>query len=418
MEKRVTDVLIEKPIVEEVDAGYTLKELEQKIANYQTSTNKLPRSKHIVVKLPSNVEKIDMCVLSNVMIGLTGAHNKTAKEDKPFRVQKFKAHIEELAKNPESRIVLGGDLFYFPGGGEKYRDAYQPSYDDQVKLMAELLNPIKDKIVGAYDGTDEIKIFEKDGLNLTSKLMKNLGIADRYCGQMAEVDFVFNNRMTNETSQTVHMLFDHGFLAANVTSTIAKKTEGLQNKIDGKDFYFTSHYNKLFIERRANLVSDSGSRMLKRPYYFVSVGGYRDYPNRLTSNRNVSACNTDNGMIRVFVVPNPDRGNVRGHDYVGEPKYKICQEFKNFGRTQGTELNFDIIKEIAKINAENTYAKLMLIESINEQFDDLRSENVGKALTKYYGNQIKQEEEMSSLKKQLVKDSKKTVTISDKESEL
>ena len=418
MAKPKNDITYEKndDAIEEVE--YSLENLENDIAGYQSNTNKLPRSKHIIVKLPTDEAQIDMCVLSNIFVGLTGAHHKTAKEDKPFRVQKFKAHIEELAKNPDAKIMLGGNLFYYPGGGLKYRKTYAPSYNHQVQLLVKLLSPVKDKIVGAYDGTQEIKIFEQDGMNLTYQLMQALGIEDRYCGQMAEVDFVFNNKMTNGTSQPVHMLFDHGFLAANVTATVAKKTEGLQNKINGKDFYFTSHYNKLFIERRAALVADSGSRMLKRPYYFVSVGGYRDYPNRLTSNRNVSASNTDNGMIRVFVVPNPDRGNVRGHDYVGEPDYKICQEFKNFGRTPGTELNFDIMKEVAKVNAENTYAKLMLIESINEQFDSLQSENVGKILTKHYGKQSQQERTIPAEQKQPVTTSKQTVIISDEEDEL
>ncbi len=377
------DIIEEDEEVEQKE--FTLDDLEKEIADYPQNTNKLPRSKHLTVKLPQNIKQIDMCVLSNIMVGLTGAKHKTAKEEKPFRIQKFKAHIEELARNPEAQVMLGGDLFYYPGGSANYRKAYSPSYEEQVHIMAQLLAPIKDKIVGAYDGTEEVKIFEKDGVNLTYNLMKELGIADKYCGQMAEVDFIFNNEMTNNTSQPVHMLFDHGFLQANLTSTVANKTEGLQDKINGKDFYFTSHYNKLFIERRAFLVADNGNRMLKRPYYFISVGGYRDYPNRLASNRNVSSANTDNGMIRVFVVPNPDRGNVRGHDYVGEPAYKICQEFKNFGREPGSELNFDIIREIAKINAENTYAKIMLIDSINQQFDNLKGENTESILTKHYG---------------------------------
>lgn len=397
---------------------YSLEELEKDIAGYKNNTNKLPRSKHIVVKLPSNIKQIDMCVLSNIMLGLTGAHHKTAKEDKPFRIQKFKAHIEELARNPEAQVMLGGDLFYFPGGGIKYRKHFTPSYNDQVNLMAKMLAPIKDKIIGAYDGTEEIKIFEKDGINLTYSLMRALGISDRYCGQMAEVDFIFNNDMTNNTAQPVHMLFDHGFLVANVTATVAKKTEGLQDKINGKDFYFTSHYNKLFIERRAALVVDKGNRMLKKPYYFVSVGGYRDYPNRLTSNRNVSAANTDNGMIRVFVVPNPDRGNVRGHDYVGEPTYKICQEFKNFGRTPGTELDFNIMREIAKINAENTYAKIMLQESIDSQFEKLQSENVDKILAKYYEKQEQSERAIPSELKKIVKNESQPLIISEEEDDL
>ena len=95
--------------------NYTLTDLEKDIAGYSLSKNKLPRSKHAVVKLHESVKYVDLCVLSNTQIGLTGAHLRTAKDDKPFRINKFKAHIEELAKDPNARIMLGGDLFYLCG---------------------------------------------------------------------------------------------------------------------------------------------------------------------------------------------------------------------------------------------------------------------------------------------------------------
>ena len=365
---------------------YKLEDLEQDIQSYSSSDKKLPRGKHAVVKLHESIKFLDICVISNVNIGLTGAHFKTAKDDKPFRINKFKAHIAELAKDPNARIMLGGDLFYFPGGGMKYRELYSPSYQEQCDMLAELLSPIKDKIIGAYDGTDEIKIFEKDGVNVTKMLCDALGLPDRYFGQMAEVDFEFKNEYTNGTPKVVHMLFDHGFLVANVMNTVAKKTEGLQSKIAGKDFYFTSHYNKLFIEKTATLVADNQT-MIKKPCYFISVGGYRDYPNRLTSNRNVAPASTNNGIIRVFVAPNPDRNNIRGNNYLGEPQYKICQEFINFGTTASSHLDFDLCEEIMRLNEQNTLNKNLLVALIQEKIDQISKHNTEEILAKFYGEQ-------------------------------
>ena len=101
-----------------------LKELQQKIENSGNSSNKIPRQKHITVFLPESCEQIDVCVLSNIQIGLTGPTAYTAKEDKPFRINKFKAHIAELAKNPQAKVFLGGDLFYYPSGSKKFRELY------------------------------------------------------------------------------------------------------------------------------------------------------------------------------------------------------------------------------------------------------------------------------------------------------
>ena len=138
---------------------FDLNDLQKAIDDYPKSKAKLPRGRHAVVKLNDSVKFLDICVLSNTNIGLTGADLRTAKEEKPFRLNKFKAHIQELANDPNARVMLGGDLFYFPAGGKEYRELYSPSYEEQVSMMAELLEPIKDKIIGGYDGTDEVKIY-------------------------------------------------------------------------------------------------------------------------------------------------------------------------------------------------------------------------------------------------------------------
>ena len=390
---------------------YSLDELQEEISSYNQSTKMLPRSKKLTVQLPKDMKYIDVCILSNIQIGLTGPHKKTAKFDKPFRIKKLQAHIEELAKNPNAKVFLGGDLFYFPGGTPEYRELYKPSFRDQIDLMAELLEPIKDKIVGAYDGTEEAKIFEKDGINMTQELMDALGLADRYFGQMAEVDFIFRSDYTHGNPKVVNMLFDHGFLVANVMNTVAKKTQGLQDKINGKDFYFTSHYNKTFIEKTATLQPDNSAHMIKKPCYFVSVGGYRDYPNRLTSNRNVSPANTNNGMIRVFVAENPDRNNIRGNNYLGEPQYKVCQEFVNFGRTSSLGFDFDLIEEIARINEQNIINSDLLASKIKEKIEEINRDNAQKLIQKYYSEEYKTQEEIA--RKPKIEATNKKVYIKD-----
>lgn len=374
-------------------------QLQQDIESYAKSEKVLPRSKKATVQLSENEKYIDICVLSNILIGLTKPHKNTSKFDKPFRIKKLQAHIEELSKNSNAKVFLGGDLFFFPGGGEKYRELYSPTYYEQIEIMTELLQPIKDKIIGAYDGTEEAKIFEKDGINMTAELMKSLGKPERYMGQMAEVDFVFKNEYTNQNAKVVNMVFDHGFLVANVLNTVAKKTQGLKDKINGKDFYFTSHYNKTFIEKTAYLQPDNQAHMIKKPCYFVSVGGYRDYPNRLQSNRNVSPVNTNNGMIRVFVALNPDRNNIRGNNYLGEPQYKVCQEFINFGRTEKLEFDFKLIEEIARLNEENIVNRDQIIARIKEKIDERNRENSKVLIEKYYGKKDDEVEEKGSKNK-------------------
>lgn len=54
MAKPKNDITYEKndDAIEEVE--YSLENLENDIAGYQSNTNKLPRSKHIIVKLPTD----------------------------------------------------------------------------------------------------------------------------------------------------------------------------------------------------------------------------------------------------------------------------------------------------------------------------------------------------------------------------
>ena len=77
---------------------YTLENLEKDIQKYTTQSNKLPRSKRAVIKLPKTVKMLDLCVLSNILIGLTISHSRIAEEEKPFRLNKLRSHIQELSK--------------------------------------------------------------------------------------------------------------------------------------------------------------------------------------------------------------------------------------------------------------------------------------------------------------------------------
>jgi len=88
---------------------YNLEKLESEIVKYNKHKNKLNRSKHGIVKLANHIDYVDICVVSNIMVGLTGASLRTAKDDRPFRIKKFKAHVQELANDENARIVLGGN---------------------------------------------------------------------------------------------------------------------------------------------------------------------------------------------------------------------------------------------------------------------------------------------------------------------
>ena len=139
--------------------------------------------------------------------------------------------------------------------------------------------------------------------------------------------------------------------------------------------------------------------MVKKPCYFVSVGGYRDYPNRLTSNRNVSPANTDNGMIRVFVTINPDRNNIRGNNYLSEPQYKVCQEYINFGRSETLDFDFKLIEEIARLNEQNILNRDMLATLIEEKIEEINKQNAKALIEKYYGQKDKEESQKSQEQK-------------------
>ena len=75
--------------------------------------------------------------------------------------------LNEIKSNDNARLIVNGDLVN-NGIKESVSDIYHETMkpSDQIKMLAQLLEPIKDKILVMTDGNHEARTSKKVGINL------------------------------------------------------------------------------------------------------------------------------------------------------------------------------------------------------------------------------------------------------------
>ena len=104
--------------------------------------------------------------------------------------------IDEVADNPEGRVVLMGDLCENALTNSK-SDVYKQimSPQKQVEEIAEVFMPIKDKILFAITGNHEERTFKTSGNDLTDNITMRLCVP--YKGYSCLAKFFVNSKTPN-----------------------------------------------------------------------------------------------------------------------------------------------------------------------------------------------------------------------------
>lgn len=345
---------------------------------YSKDTTAEDNSNIIEIKLPKNLNAVKLAVIHNLNIGELSFS--------PAEIKNLLSHIEEIKNDEEARVVLGGDLFNFASGGKEARMLCAYPVDKQVEVLTDILEPIKDKIVVAYDGTSEQNFIKKDAINPTSMLIDNLGINPKtYTGtNFANASIEFQNDYTKGTKQKVNMLLDHGFLTANTYTTALKKTRNLENLFSGKDLYVSTHYNKFSVVNSSRVFTTKKGAIEKKPVYFVTLSGYREYYDQKNKDRHLSPAYTGNSMLRVFVAENPEHKATRPKNTIGEPKYKTNLEIVHFGRNVQDDFNFELIDHINDIKNKNRKLTDSVIYAIQDKVNNRTKEDIKTAIQEFY----------------------------------
>lgn len=126
--------------------------------------------KIIKIDLPRELERVELHTFADEHLG-----------DEQCDVKRLLQRIEYVKNTPNAYCILNGDIIdnaTRTSIGDTYAQELNPM--EQLQRAVELFAPIKDKILCITHGNHENRTYKKEGINLSSLIARQLGLADRY----------------------------------------------------------------------------------------------------------------------------------------------------------------------------------------------------------------------------------------------
>lgn len=215
----------------------------------------LPDSLIITRKFPDR-QDLTIYAIADVHLG--------AKECKEQEFMKF---LEMVKNTPNVYLILAGDLINNAtksSVSNVFDDIYRPS--EQKKMMAKLLEPVKDRILCAIPGNHEDRSGKDVDDDPLYDIMAKLDIEDRYRKNMAilKIQMGNNQKSHNGTNPTYVFAIVHGTGGGALTGAGVNRAERFAYAFDGIDALITGHTHrplntvpsKLRVDPRQNVVKE------------------------------------------------------------------------------------------------------------------------------------------------------------------
>ena len=126
--------------------------------------------KIITADLPADMKEMQLFFLSDLHLG-----------DENCDFHRIVKTIELIKNTPNAYCILGGDLMdtaVKQSIGDIYSQSLSPM--EQLQQCVALFDGIKDKILAIMPGNHEFRIYKQDGIDTTSLMATQLGLAKQY----------------------------------------------------------------------------------------------------------------------------------------------------------------------------------------------------------------------------------------------
>ena len=161
--------------------------------------------------------------------------------------KEFIDFLKMVEETPNIYLVLAGDLINNAtksSVSNVFEDRYRPS--EQKKMMAKLLEPVKDRILCAIPGNHEARSGKEADDDPMYDIMCKMDIEDRYRENIAFVKIQMgdNRRSEGRRNPTYILGVSHGSGGGIYTGGAVNRNERFGYVIDGIDALITGHTHK------------------------------------------------------------------------------------------------------------------------------------------------------------------------------
>ena len=192
----------------------------------------------------------------------------------------WESFCKSVLSKPNIFITLGGDLINNgtrSGVSNVFEETIRPR--DQKRMMAEMLKPIRDRILCAVSGNHERRSGKDADDDPTYDILCKLDMENRYRENMAFMKIQMGEQGSNGKINPTYMLVvTHGAGGGAFTGGVVNRNERFGYAIDGADVLIVGHAHKPFVTQPAKIYIDKYNNLVSvKPFKVVSTTSWLGY---------------------------------------------------------------------------------------------------------------------------------------------
>lgn len=194
--------------------------------------------------------------------------------------RKWELFCQSVLENPNTYITLGGDLINNATKSSVsniFEETMRPS--EQKKLMAKMLEPLRERILCAVSGNHERRSLKDADDDPTYDIMCKLDIENLYRENVAFVKIQMGQQdAAGDRNPTYMLVVTHGAGGGVYTGGAVNRNERFGNVIDGADCLIVGHVHKPFVTQPGKIrIDPRNNKVSVVPYKVVSSSAWLDY---------------------------------------------------------------------------------------------------------------------------------------------
>lgn len=227
--------------------------------------------KVIVKRYQEDMKTLTLYPISDVHLGAAECMEK-----------EFYQYVKAIAVDDTAAVILAGDLC---NNGIKssvtnvYDEVYSPR--EQKHMMADMLRPIKEKIICAVRGNHCYRTTRETSIDIMEDICRELAIEDVYAQDMGFLKISLGRKIENSKPATYMFCVAHGAGGGQLLGSGANKPDAFQMAVEGVDGIITGHTHKPMKVPSGRFVFDARNNVVKRENTLIFVctswlapGGY------------------------------------------------------------------------------------------------------------------------------------------------
>lgn len=185
-----------------------------------------------------------------------------------------------ILEDPDAYITLGGDLID-NGTRNSVSDIFKATMppSKQKKMMAEMLDPLKDRILCAVPGNHEARSGKDADDDPVYDIMCKLDLEDLYRENIAFLKILRGDiNKDGENNPTYMLVVTHGSGNGLLTGGAVNRAERFGYAIDGADVLILGHTHKPFTTQPGKIKIDPyNNKVSIKPFKVVSSSSWLNY---------------------------------------------------------------------------------------------------------------------------------------------